>query len=67
MTTKKNLSPEDRRNISLVKMELVKMAHVNIKNIFPSLVFKSEKIHHTKNGSYTKKGSGRKHLQGKQS
>ena len=66
MTTKKNLSPDDRRNISLVKMELVKMAKVDIKNIFPAL--KSEGyIKNPKSGSYTKKGSGRKHLQGKQS
>ena len=65
MTTKKNLSPDDRRNISLVKMELVKMAHVNIKNIFPALGTGYTKP--PKSGSHTKKGSGRKHLQGKQS
>jgi hypothetical protein len=64
MTTKKNLTTEDRRNISLVKMELVKMAHVNIKNIFPALGMDYTKA--PKSGSYTKKGSGRKHLQGKQ-
>ena len=62
MTTKKNLSPDDRRNISLVKMELVKMAHINIKNIFPALGSAYTKL--PKSGSYTKKGSGRKHLQG---
>jgi hypothetical protein len=65
--TKKQYSIEDRKNIALVKMALVKAAHVNIKNIFPTLVSKSPNIHHTKNGSHTKKGSGRKHLQGKQS
>lgn len=62
---KKDLSPDDRRNISLVKMELVKMAHVNIRNIFTALGTKYVKP--PKSGSYTKKGSGRKHLQGKQS
>ena len=64
---KKQYSVEDRKNIALVKLALVKAAHVNIKNIFPALVEKSPKIHHPKNGSYTKKGSGRKHLQGNQS
>jgi hypothetical protein len=62
---KKHLSPEDRKNISLVKMELVKMAHVNIKNIFPALGMEYSKS--PKSGSYTKKGSGRKHLQGNKS
>jgi len=64
---KKQYSVEDRKNIALVKLALVKAAHVNIKNIFPALVEKSPKIHHPKNGSYTKKGSGRKHLQGNKS
>lgn len=66
MTEKKQLTPDDRRAISLVKMEMVKMANVDIKNIFPAL--RSEKyIKNQKSGSYTKKGSGRKHLQGKKS
>jgi hypothetical protein len=64
---KKQLTVEDRKAISLVKMEMVKMAGVNIKNIFPSLGANSPKVHQTKNGSYTKKGSGRKHLQGNKS
>ena len=65
MTTKKEMSVEDRRAISLVKMELVKMANVDIRNIFPALGSKS--VRSEKSGSYTKKGSGRKHLQGKRS
>lgn len=65
MTTKKEMSVEDRRAISLVKMELVKMAQVNIKNIFPALG--NTFIKNQKSGSYTKKGSGRKHLQGRKS
>jgi len=65
MTTKKDLRPDERRAISLVKMEMVKLAKVNIKNIFPALGTEYTKL--PKNGSYTKKGSGRKHLQGKQS
>jgi len=65
MTTKKDLRPDERRAISLVKMEMVKLAKVNIKNIFPALGTEYTKL--PKSGSYTKKGSGRKHLQGKQS
>ena len=64
---KKQYSVEDRKNIALVKMALVKAANVDIKNIFTALNAESAKIHHTKSGSYTKKGSGRKHLQGKKS
>jgi len=59
------LSPDARKAIAQVKMEMVKAAQVNIRNIFPGLGAKSAKIHHTKNGSSTKKGSGRKHQQGK--
>ena len=62
---KENLSPDDRRAISQVKLALVKAAGVKIENIFPSLGAKSVKIHHTKSVSNTKKGSGRKHKQGK--
>jgi hypothetical protein len=65
MTTKEKMSVEDRRAISFIKMELVKMANVDIKNIFPALG--SKPIKNQKSGSYTKKGSGRKHLQGKKS
>ena len=67
MATKKEMSVEDRRAISLVKMELVRMAQVNIKNIFVGLGLKREKVHHTKSLSHTKKGPGRKHLQGSKS
>jgi len=59
------LNAEDRRAISDVKMMLVKMANVDIRNIFPSLGQKSPKIHHTKSLSHTRKGPGRKHQQGK--
>ncbi len=62
---KENLSPDDRRAISQVKLALVKVAGVKLENIFPSLGAKSEKIHHTKSKSSTKKGVGRKHKQGK--
>lgn len=63
----KKYSVEDRKNISLVKLALVKAANVDIKNIFTALNTENAKIHHTKSGSYTKKGLGRKHLQGKKS
>ena len=59
------LSPDARKAIAQVKMEMVKAAGVKIENIFPSLGAKSEKIHHTKSLSHTRKGSGRKHQQGK--
>ena len=62
---KANLSPDDRRAISQVKLALVKAAGVKLENIFPSLGTKSEKIHHPKSKSNTKKGVGRKHKQGK--
>jgi len=65
MKEKKQYSAEERRNIGLVQMALVKAAQLNIKNIFPSLGAKNPKIHHTKSPSNTRKGSGRKHLQGK--
>ena len=59
------LSPDARKAIAQVKMEMVKAAGVKLENIFPSLGAKSEKIHHTKSESSTKKGVGRKHKQGK--
>lgn len=60
MTTKKDLRPDERRAISLVKMEMVKMAKVDIKNIFPALKNKFKKIAGTtKRPSNTRKGSGR--------
>ena len=59
------LSPDARKAIAQVKLALVKAAGVKIENIFPSLGAKSEKIHHTKSKSNTKKGVGRKHKQGK--
>jgi hypothetical protein len=65
MVDRPNLSSDERRAISEVKMAMVKAAHVNIKNIFPGLGSKSEKVHHSKNPSHTKKGLGRKHQQGK--
>jgi len=65
MVDRTNLTPDERRQISEVKMAMVKAAHVNIKNIFPGLVNKSEKVHHTKSLSHTRKGSGRRHQQGK--
>ena len=67
MTTHQDItiSPDARRAISQVKLALVKAAGVKIENIFPSLGAKSEKIHHTKSKSSTKKGVGRKHKQGK--
>ena len=67
MTTHQDiaLSPDARRAISMVRMEMVRMAQVQIKNIFPSLGQKSPKIHHTKSLSHTRKGPGRKHQQGK--
>ena len=57
------ISPDARRAMAQLRMEMVKLAQVNIKNIFPSLGSKTSKAE--KSGSYTKKGSGRKHLQGK--
>jgi len=65
MVDRSNLNPTERRQISEVKMAMVRAAQVNIKNIFPSLGAKSEKVHHTKSLSHTRKGSGRKHQQGK--
>jgi len=59
------LSPNARRAMAKVKMEMIRVAQVNIKNIFPALGEKIPKIHHTKSSSNTKKGSGRRHLQGK--
>ena len=59
------LSPDARKAIAQVKMEMVKAAGVKLENIFPSLGSKSEKIHHSKSKSNTKKGVGRKHKQGK--
>ena len=65
MVNRSNLNPTERRQISEVKIAMVRAAQVNIKNIFPSLGIKSEKVHHTKSLSHTRKGSGRKHQQGK--
>jgi hypothetical protein len=65
MVDRLNLTPDERRQISEVKMAMVKAAQVNIKNIFPGLGAKSEKIHHPQSRSHTKKGSGRKQQQGK--
>ena len=65
MVDRSNLTPDERRQINAVKMAMVRAAQVNIKNIFPSLGAKSEKVHHTKSLSHTRKGSGRKHQQGK--
>jgi len=65
MVDRSNLSPDERRAISKIKMEMVRVAHVNIKNIFPALGVKSDKVHHTKSLSHTRKGSGRRHQQGK--
>jgi len=65
MVDRSNLTPDERRQISEVKIAMVRAAQVNIKNIFPSLGIKSEKVHHTKSLSHTRKGSGRKHQQGK--
>ena len=65
MVDRSNLSTDERRAISAVKMEMVRVAQVNIKNIFPALGIKSAKLHHTKSLSHTRKGSGRKHQQGK--
>jgi hypothetical protein len=59
------VTPDVRKAMDQLKMEMVRQAQVNIKNIFPSLGFKSEKVHHTKSLSHTRKGSGRKHQQGK--
>jgi hypothetical protein len=55
--------PDARKAMAQLRMEMVKLAQVNIKNIFPALGMSSSKAE--KSGSYTKKGSGRKHLQGK--
>ena len=65
MVDRSNLNPTERRQISEVKIAMVRAAQVNIKNIFPSPGIKSEKVHHTKSLSHTRKGSGRKHQQGK--
>jgi hypothetical protein len=65
MVDRSNLTPTERRQISEVKMAMVKAAQVNIKNIFPSLGYKRDKVHHTKSLSHTRKGSGRKHQQGR--
>jgi hypothetical protein len=48
-----------------VKMAMVRAASVEIKNIFPALGNKSDKVHQTKSLSHTRKGSGRRHQQGK--
>jgi len=37
MVDRSNLTPEERRAISEVKIAMVKAAQVNIKNIFPAL------------------------------
>ena len=57
------ISPDARRAMAQLRMEMVRLAQVNIKNIFPALGMQYTKS--PKSGSHTKKGSGRKHLQGK--
>jgi len=42
MVDRSNLTPDERRQISEVKMAMVKAAQVNIKNIFPGLGFKKK-------------------------
>jgi len=59
------LSPDARKAIAAVQMEMIKNAKVDIKNLFPALGMKMPKVHHTKSLSHTRKGSGRKHKQGK--
>jgi len=59
------LSPDARRGMAEVKMAMVRAASVEIKNIFPALGMKMPKVHQTKSLSHTRKGSGRKHKQGK--
>jgi len=42
MVDRSNLTPDERRQISEVKMAMVKAAQVNIKNIFPALGSKNK-------------------------
>ena len=65
MVDRSNLTSTERRQISEVKMAMVRAAQLNLKNIFSGLGAKSPKVHHTKSLSHTRKGSGRKHQQGK--
>lgn len=55
------LSPDARRAIALVQMEMVKKANLDIKIIFPALKMKMPKTRTSKNAHFTRKGSGRYH------
>ena len=61
MVDRTNLTPDERRQISEVKMLMVKMAQLNIKNIFPALGMKMPKTRTSKNAHFTRKGAGRYH------
>ena len=61
MVDRTNLTSDERRQISEVKMLMVKMAQLNIKNIFPALVMKMPKTRTSKNAHFTRKGAGRYH------
>ena len=61
MVDRTNLTPDERRQISEVKMLMVKMAQLNIKNIFPGLGMKMPKTRTSKNAHFTRKGAGRYH------
>lgn len=55
------LTPDARRAIAAVQMEMVKVANVDIRIIFPALGMKMPKIRTSKNAHFTRKGSGRYH------
>lgn len=55
------LSPDARRAIALVQMEMVKKANLDIKIIFPALGMKLPKTRTSKNAHFTRKGAGRYH------
>ena len=54
-------SPEVRKALSKLRMEMVRQAQVKIKNIFPALGMKLGKKKTSKRPSFTKKGPGRYH------
>lgn len=61
MVDRTNLTSDERRQISELKMLMVKMAQLNIKNIFPALGMKMPKTRTSKNAHFTRKGAGRYH------
>jgi len=63
MTTHQDIaiSPDARRAIALVQMEMVKKANLDIRIIFPALGMKLPKMRTSKNAHFTRKGAGRYH------